>query len=201
MDALSAMVMRNAYGKVRARCSCSLQHTRLEVLLLVVDGDHYVQDRRTGISGREVLPRRQVAGRRVGSHDNDSRQAPCCTHVVALCCACEYVCEFVTDVSHGQRGQMHGEHRTSGHAVDGHRAAVRGRDGLHDGEPETGRAGGAGARGVAAREPFEDMREQVRRNALAVVLDVHADPRLPAGARVRSRSYPAVCACVHSRTD
>ncbi|GGX11453.1 hypothetical protein GCM10010297_35950 [Streptomyces malachitofuscus] len=43
---------------------------RLEVLLLVVYGDHYVQDRRAGSDGREVLPRRQGAGRGIGSHGN-----------------------------------------------------------------------------------------------------------------------------------
>ncbi len=37
-------------------------HTRLEILLLVVNGDHYVQDRRTGGPGREVLP--ALVGRR-----------------------------------------------------------------------------------------------------------------------------------------
>lgn len=60
------------------------QHTRLEVLLLVVDRDYHVQDRRTGVAGREVLPRRQGAGRTVGSHGTDSGQVPCRTHVVAL---------------------------------------------------------------------------------------------------------------------
>lgn len=73
-------------------------------------------------------------------------------------------------------GEMHGEHRPAGHAVDGHGAAVRSRDSLHDGEAEAGRARLPGPRGVAAREPFEDVRKQFRRDAGAVVLDVEADP-------------------------
>lgn len=72
---------------------------------------------------------------------------------------------------------MHRKDGLSGHAVDCHGTAVRGRDRLHDGQPETGGAGGTGARGVAAREPLEHMRQQVGRDALSVVLHVHAQPR------------------------
>lgn len=97
---------------------------------------------------------------------------------------------------------MHGEHGAPGNAVDGHGAAVRGRDGLHDGEAETRRAGGTRARGVTAREPFEDVREQVGRDALTVVLDVHTHPgAAPLDPRRDGRALRGVFAGVAEQVD
>lgn len=97
---------------------------------------------------------------------------------------------------------MQGEDGPSGHAVDGHGTAVRGGDGLHDGEAQAGRAGGTGARRIAAGEPFEDAREQVLRDALAVVLDVHAQPRAaPLHARGDGRTGRCVGAGVGEQVD
>ncbi len=154
---------------------------RREVLLLVVDGDHYVEDRRTGVSGREVLPRRQGAGRRVGSHGTDFSEVPCRAHVVALCCACEC----------GGRTRP-----GSGRAAAGPSAGRRTVNTVRPGTLSTVTAppcAAATACTMASPSPVdpvardraespranrsEDVRQQLRRDPRPIVLHVDAHPR------------------------
>src|SRR6478609_6813432 len=50
--------------------------------------------------------------------------------------------------------------RAPGDALDPDAAAVRGHDGLHDGQAEPGAAGVSGARGFGPREPLELLADE-----------------------------------------
>lgn len=106
------------------------------------------------------------------------------------------------DRSGGECGQAHGEHGPSGDALHAHRAVVRRRDGLHDGEPEPGRSGGPRPGRVPSGEPLEDVRQQRARDSRTVVLDVHAQPRpLPAHPRGDGRTGRGVALGVGQQVD